>query len=339
MSNADNTEQAAAQTLVGISFNDVFRAREFMTAVTGMGAREELTLRDVVLVEKNADGRTNVTETTDPQGKQSALSGAVWAGLFGLILGGPVGWAAGIAVGAGAGAVAAKVIDLGVSDEWIAWFRAAVRPGTATVVVLITDYNADALVREAKRFTGSHLVYANVDDDLMDRLRIALGEPAAASPSTDARRRQPPDDPAPDPRSPMPRPSTDHRRPRPSMHHPPRAHRDRTGRAGGHEPHAAGPMSTLVHLEVDRAIATITLDSPDNRNALSAALVDQLAATPRNRDRRPRRARHRAHGHRFGLLCRRRSQEPARQRSRGWRHPARRPHGDPRPAPRWSSPD
>lgn len=182
MSNADDTEQAAAQTLVGISFTDVFRAREFMTAVTGMGARDELTLRDVVLVEKNADGRTNVTETTDPQGKQSALSGAVWAGLFGLILGGPVGWAAGIAVGAGAGAVAAKVIDLGVSDEWIAWFRAAVRPGTATVVVLITDYNADALVREAKRFTGSHLVYANVDDDLMDRLRVALGEQA-----TDAR--------------------------------------------------------------------------------------------------------------------------------------------------------
>jgi methylglutaconyl-CoA hydratase len=37
-------------------------------------------------------------------------------------------------------------------------------------------------------------------------------------------------------------------------------------------------MSALVHLEVDRGIATITLDSPDNRNALSATLVDQLAA-------------------------------------------------------------
>ena len=39
----------------------------------------------------------------------------------------------------------------------------------------------------------------------------------------------------------------------------------------------------LVHLTVDGAIATITLDSPDNRNALSARLVaelsEQLAAT------------------------------------------------------------
>ena len=73
-------------------------------------------------------------------------------------------------------AVAAKVIDVGVSDEWVEWFRAAVLPGTATVVLLITDYDADALVREAARFTGSRLVYANVDDALLARLHEALGQ-------------------------------------------------------------------------------------------------------------------------------------------------------------------
>jgi enoyl-CoA hydratase len=33
-----------------------------------------------------------------------------------------------------------------------------------------------------------------------------------------------------------------------------------------------------VHYEVDRTIATVTLDSPENRNALSAALVGELVA-------------------------------------------------------------
>src|SRR5581483_2583228 len=33
-----------------------------------------------------------------------------------------------------------------------------------------------------------------------------------------------------------------------------------------------------VHYSVDRAIATITLDAPENRNALSAALVGDLSA-------------------------------------------------------------
>jgi methylglutaconyl-CoA hydratase len=36
-------------------------------------------------------------------------------------------------------------------------------------------------------------------------------------------------------------------------------------------------MSELVHLDVDRGIATITLDSPHNRNALSAQLRGELA--------------------------------------------------------------
>jgi enoyl-CoA hydratase len=37
-------------------------------------------------------------------------------------------------------------------------------------------------------------------------------------------------------------------------------------------------VSKLVHYRVERAIATVTLDSPDNRNALSAQLVDELTA-------------------------------------------------------------
>lgn len=37
-------------------------------------------------------------------------------------------------------------------------------------------------------------------------------------------------------------------------------------------------MAELVHYTVDRAIATITLDSPENRNALSAQLVGEVTA-------------------------------------------------------------
>jgi enoyl-CoA hydratase len=40
----------------------------------------------------------------------------------------------------------------------------------------------------------------------------------------------------------------------------------------------ASMAAELVHYEVDRAIATVTLDSPANRNALSAQLVTELAA-------------------------------------------------------------
>jgi enoyl-CoA hydratase/methylglutaconyl-CoA hydratase len=41
---------------------------------------------------------------------------------------------------------------------------------------------------------------------------------------------------------------------------------------------SGGHVDELVHLEVDDAVATVTLDSPANRNALGSALTGQLRA-------------------------------------------------------------
>ncbi len=162
------------QTLVGISFPDLFRAQEFLVALQGLASRKALVLEDAVVVMKDDDGKTVVRETIDPQPGRTALSGGVWTGLFGLLLGGPVGWVAGAAIGAGAGALTAKLVDLGISDEWVDWFQEAVRPGTATVAVLASEIVEDALVVEVTRFAGAKLVYANFDDDMMARLTDAL---------------------------------------------------------------------------------------------------------------------------------------------------------------------
>ena len=79
-----------------------------------LAAHGDIELRDAVMVVSNADGRVIVRETRDLQTSTSAASGAIWAGLFGLILGGPVGWIAGTAVGAAGGAITAKVVDHGI---------------------------------------------------------------------------------------------------------------------------------------------------------------------------------------------------------------------------------
>ena len=170
-----NTEHLP-ETIVGISFEDPFRAQEFLTAATRLAAHGDFQILDAVIVVKDKEGKTHVRETTDPQPGRSAMSGAVWTGLFGLLLGGPVGWLAGAAVGAGAGAVTAKIVDLGISDDWVAWFRDAVQPDTATIVLLVTKLDRDALVAEAARFTGAELVYANLDESTIDRIKAALGD-------------------------------------------------------------------------------------------------------------------------------------------------------------------
>ena len=130
--------------LVGVAFEQALMAQEFLLAMSRLRANESLKLKDAVIVTKAPDGGVKVTETIDPTPGRSALSGAMWTGLLGLIVGGPVGWLAGIGIGAGAGAVTAKVVDLGIPDEWVDWFKQAVRPGTSAVIILAEEVDVRA---------------------------------------------------------------------------------------------------------------------------------------------------------------------------------------------------
>ena len=167
-------EPEGPDTIIGISFDDAFRAQEFLTAMSRLNSTGGLRLVDAVVVAKDEDGRTRVRETIDLQPGRSALSGAIWTGLLGLIIGGPVGWLAGLGVGAGAGAITAKVVDVGVPDEWVDWFRQAVEPDTFTIVVLAGEVEVEQLVTETTRFGGGRLVYANMPPDTIRRIEHAL---------------------------------------------------------------------------------------------------------------------------------------------------------------------
>lgn len=164
------------QFLLGISFADSFRAQEFLSAMTRLASLGHAKLVDAVLLRKDDSGEVRVTETLDPQPGRSALSGAVWSGLLGLLVGGPVGWLAGIAIGGGAGAITAKVIDLGVPDEWVDWFRDAVRDRTTTVVVLAEEVDLGALETEVRRFAGAELVHSTLPASAIADLEAALAE-------------------------------------------------------------------------------------------------------------------------------------------------------------------
>jgi uncharacterized membrane protein len=166
------------QFLVGVSLPDPLRAQEFLLAATGLAAKGSLKLRDAVIVSKDVNGHSAVRETIDPQPGRSALSGAVWSGLLGLMFGGPVGWLVGGAVGAGLGAASAKVIDLGVPDEWVQWFRESVQPSTTTVVLLLEQLDVGALAGELQRFPFARLVHTTLPEYSLRRLEEALGQSA-----------------------------------------------------------------------------------------------------------------------------------------------------------------
>ena len=186
---------AAAPRLAAISFDDDLRAVEFMTAVTRLARDKRLSLHDAVFVVKRDDGKTYVRETKDLQPSSTAIGAALWSGLFGLLLGGPVGMLVAGGIGAGAGAVTAKVVDVGVTDDFVAQLREMVRPGTTTVAVLADHVDAEAVLAELHRFEGARYVAGNLPLEAIQAVRDALGDPAATSGAS----LPPPAEPAPEP--------------------------------------------------------------------------------------------------------------------------------------------
>ena len=187
----DVSDPAPVQRLAAISFDDDLKAVEFMTAVTRLARDGKLTVHDAVFVVKAPDGKTYVRETKDLQPGRTAIGAGLWSGLFGLLLGGPVGMLVAGGIGAGAGAVTAKVVDVGVTDDFVAQLREMVQPGTTTVAVLADDIDVDAVIAELQRFAGARYVAGNLPLAGIQAVRDALGDPGATSggsfpPPTDA---------------------------------------------------------------------------------------------------------------------------------------------------------
>src|SRR4051794_34821359 len=101
-----------------ITFDDPFRAQEYLLATTRLAANGDVTLHDAVFVAKDDRGRVHVQETTDITPVRGATSSGFWGLILGTLLLGPVGGLAAGAITAGGGALLGKLIDYGIKDEF-----------------------------------------------------------------------------------------------------------------------------------------------------------------------------------------------------------------------------
>src|SRR3954453_468591 len=107
-------DDATPDVLVAISFPDQYRANEFLTAAARLVSQHQLKAKDAVFVSKDAEGKAHVRETRDLQPGTTAASTGRGPAFIGPPVGGPIGLVGGGAIGAGAGALTAKIVDLGI---------------------------------------------------------------------------------------------------------------------------------------------------------------------------------------------------------------------------------
>ncbi|GAB4518157.1 MAG: hypothetical protein OHK0046_25560 [Anaerolineae bacterium] len=105
--------------------------------------KNEIHLIDAAVMEKDADGDTNIKELTDLSPSEGRGYGALVGALLGLV-GGPIGGVAGAAVGAFVGAAggaliggfAARKIDSGIENEDLKQILAMLSNGSSAIMVV-----------------------------------------------------------------------------------------------------------------------------------------------------------------------------------------------------------
>lgn len=160
------------QEIVGVAFDKVTRAEEVLLALVHLQQEGEIRMADAVVVAKDENGKTHIHQTIDPTPGRSALAGSFWGMLVGAIIGGPA-FLAGMAVGAGGAALAAKLIDLGLDDGWIKQVAEWLDPGTSAILLLVEDSLRPTVVRELERYEG-RVLYCTFPDAVRSELQRAL---------------------------------------------------------------------------------------------------------------------------------------------------------------------
>jgi uncharacterized membrane protein len=162
--------------LLVISFDDALRGQEFLLAAARLQRDGELQLHDAVIIRRDEDGTSHVTETTDVTPGQAGVGAGVWGLLLGTLFGGPIG---GLVVGAataGGGALYAKLRDTGVKDATVHQLREAVPPGRTAVALLVSHVSVADLQRELARFPGAELVETDMPPAAVNAVQEALKE-------------------------------------------------------------------------------------------------------------------------------------------------------------------
>ena len=162
-------------TLVAIAYPDVATAEKVRGELVQATKEQLIRLEDAVIVEHRADGKMKLHQAGSTTGA-GAAGGALWGGIIGLLFLAPL---FGMAIGAASGAVAGKLTDVGVNDDFLKTLGAKLTPGGAALIILGRSDTPDRVIERVRQY-GGEVVQTSLSEDDEAHLRAALGETTAA---------------------------------------------------------------------------------------------------------------------------------------------------------------
>jgi uncharacterized membrane protein len=124
--------------LILASFQDEKTAEKALWDLKMDQRGKQIKFKDAALLNRDKQNKFHIKETVDMSSGKGVLYGGVVGALVGLIAG-PLGAAIGGVAGAVVGGLAAKKIDSGIPEARLQEIAAALRPGTAVIMVIVEN--------------------------------------------------------------------------------------------------------------------------------------------------------------------------------------------------------
>ena len=134
-----------------------------------LAKQELLQLQDAAYAYRDDRGKVRIHQAISLTGA-GAASGALWGTLIGLLFLMPV---AGLAIGAGTGALAGKLADVGINDDTIKQIGGQLEQGRAAVFLLAKSATVDRVIDAIKPFNPT-VIQTNLTKDREEELVKAL---------------------------------------------------------------------------------------------------------------------------------------------------------------------
>ena len=161
-------------TLVAIGYPDQGTAEQARATVAELESQLVIQADQVASISRDLEGKYHVQTT---HGGASAGGGAAWGGfwgfLFGLLFFVPV---AGLAFGAGLGALFGHMGEKGIDKEFQRQVRDYLKPGTSALFMVVEQATPDKAIGALSQY-GGQVIRTSLSDEDTRRLQEALQPP------------------------------------------------------------------------------------------------------------------------------------------------------------------
>jgi uncharacterized membrane protein len=157
--------------LVAIVYPDEHRAAEVMATLKRLSSVYLIDLEDSCYVTKDRDGKLKLHQQME-LAQNGAFGGFFWGGMIGALFGFPLG---GFLLGTLAGAVGGKLLDYGISDDFIRSLSDEMQPGSSAIFMLVRRVTVDEVGPEIGKFGGTFL-HTSLTKDAEAKFQAMLDE-------------------------------------------------------------------------------------------------------------------------------------------------------------------